>query len=241
MRFVLIKSTLVLIALSVLAFAFAPLLLKIILWPFHAAVSQYHLDAPSTALLRTLRPSGAFMITMKLSLGAGFMLSLPCLLWFVGKFILPGLTPAERGYLLPALGAGTALFALGTAFCFFVVLPAALGFFWSYGQNLGIANEWTIENYVSLVVQLLIAFGAVFELPVVLLFCVKIGVLSHALLRKSRKIVIVGIFILAAAVTPTPDIINQILLAVPMILLYEICIWIAWWMGKSKKREDVEG
>lgn len=241
LRVVFLKAFIVIIVLSGLSFAFAPALLKLILWPFHAAVARYDLEAPTTALLRTLRPSGAFMMSMKMALGAGFFFSLPLVLWFGGKFLLPGLTPVEKKYLLPALGAGTALFVLGAAFCYFFVLPAALGFFWKYGQNLGVANEWTIENYVPLVIQMLLAFGAVFELPVVLLFLVKIGLLNYAVLSKSRKIVLVGIFILAAVITPTPDILNQILLAVPMILLYEICVWIALWMAKSeKKRKHAE-
>ncbi len=209
---------------------FAPVLLQAILWPFKAAVGRFALHAPETALLRTLRPTGAFMISMKLAFGAGFILSLPWILWFLGKFVLPGLTSLERGYIFPALVAGTMLFAAGVAFCYFLMLPTALGFFWSYGEKMGIANEWTIENYVSLVMQLLIAFGAVFELPVVLLFLVKVGMIGHRAMRRARRYVIVGVFIAAAALTPTPDMVSQILLAVPMILLYEFSVWIACWM-----------
>ncbi len=232
MRFVLLKSALIIIILSALAFVFAPLLMKVVLWPFHAAIRRFDLQAPPTALLRSLRPTGAFMISTKLAIGAGVIMSSPMVLWFFGRFILPGLSPSERKYILPALGAATLLFLSGLAFCYFVVLPMALGFFWSYGEKLGIANEWTIDYYVSLVVQLLLAFGLVFELPVVLLFLVKIGLIGPSGLRKQRKLVIVAIFILAAALTPTPDIINQILLAVPMILLYEFSILAAVWMKK---------
>ena len=230
LRFVLLKSIFILIAFSALSFAFAPLLLKAILWPFHAAIDRFALSVPEGALLRTLRPTGAFMLSMKMALAAGFILALPIILWFAGKFVLPGLTDKERRYILPALAAGTLLFLIGLAFCYFIVLPVSLGFFWSYGQKMGIANEWTIDYYVSLVIQLLLAFGTVFELPVVLLFLVKIGLVGNRGLRKQRKLVYVGIFILAAVLTPTPDVINQILLAVPMILLYESCVWIAAWM-----------
>ncbi len=219
-----------------LAFAFAPVLLKLILWPFHAAVSRFDLHPPSTALLRTLRPTGAFVLSMKLAIGAGFTLSLPFVLWFLGKFVLPGLTQREKRYLLPSLGAGTLLFLTGMGFCYFVMLPTALGFFWTYGEKLGIANEWTIEYYTALVVQLLLAFGLVFELPVVLLFLVKVGIVGPTALREKRKYVIVGIFIVAAAVTPTPDVISQIFLAVPMLLLYEICIWVAYAMERRGKK-----
>lgn len=232
LRFVLLKSAFVLLLLSAAAFACAPLLLKAILWPFHVATSRFELTVPEGALLRTLRPTGAFMLSMKMALAAGLVFSLPMILWFLGKFVLPGLTDREKRYLLPALGIGTLLFLMGLAFCYFVVLPVSLGFFWRYGQKLGIANEWTVDYYVSLVVQLLLAFGVVFELPVVLLFLVKIGLVGKRGLKRQRKVVYVGIFILAAALTPTPDVINQILLAVPMILLYEFCIWTSAWITK---------
>ncbi len=235
LRFVLLKSCLVLIVFTAVCFAFAPHLLKILLWPFDMAVHRFGLQAPHGALLRTLRPSGAFMMSMKMALAAGLILASPFLLWFAGKFVLPGLRPVERRYLVPALAAGTLLFISGAAFCYFLVLPLTLGFFWNYGQRLGIANEWTIDYYASLVLQLLLAFGAVFELPVVLMFLVKVGVVGHEGLRRQRKIVFLGIFILAAALTPTPDMINQILLAVPMILLYEFCVWFARWTSRRRR------
>jgi sec-independent protein translocase protein TatC len=233
LRFVLLKSALAILVLSTVAFVFAPYLMKFIIWPFHAAVTRFDLGASDQALLRTLRPSGAFVVSMKMALGAGFTLALPLLLWFAGRFVFPGLTEVEKRYLLPALGAGTLLFLVGLSFCYFVILPTALGFFWRYGQKMGIANEWTVEYYVSLVVQMLLAFGVVFELPIVLLFMAKVGIVGHQGLRKARKYVIVGIFILAAAITPTPDMISQIMLAVPMVILYEFCVWMSRWMVKE--------
>ncbi len=236
LRFVLLKSFLIIVLFSGAAFFFAPHLLKGILWPFQTAVARFHLECPTGAILRTLRPTGAFMMAMKLAFGAGFTVALPLVLYYGGRFVLPGLTFKERRYLLPALAAGTTLFLIGMAFCYFIVLPAALAFFWSYGQCLGIANEWVIDSYVSLVIQLLLAFGIVFELPVVLLFLVKLGIVGYEGLRKNRRYVIVAIFIIAALITPTPDVITQILLAVPMILLYELCVLAARWMGRKGLR-----
>lgn len=230
LRWMLIKMIAALAAAMFLSFVFARQLLAVIVWPL-ARVT----DDPSP-FLRTLEVTGGFTLAMKLSLYAGIVIACPFLLYFLAQFILPALTRQERGLLTPAFTAGTLLFLGGASLAYFAVIPAGLRFFIEYNKYLGIRSEWTIDNYVSFVSHMTLAFGVCFELPLVVLILAKLGIVTHAFLRQKRPYVIVLIFIVAALITPTTDMVNQCLLAIPMCLLYEACIWIAWWMERRKVR-----
>ena len=178
--------------------------------------------APAT--LPTLTPGGGFAVAMKVSLESAIVLSLPLLLYFIGGFVFPALTKRERGYFVPALACGAALFYAGMVFCYFTTLPWALQFFWNFNRLMGIDNLWTINEYISFVSRTLIAFGLVFEFPMVVLFLVKVGILSRRVLSQNRSYAIVLIFVLAAVLTPGPDAVTQCLMAAPLVLLYEACV-----------------
>ncbi len=177
-------------------------------------------------VLRSLSPPEVFLISLRLSVLAGLILSLPLILYFIARFLLPALKPAERRYLVPAFLLGGGLFFAGVAFSYLAVLPLGLRFFWSYTLNLGIRPEWTLENYVSLVGKLALGFGLVFELPVVILALAALGIIDHRTLRRQRPYVVVGILVVSAFLTP-PDVVTQVLMAVPLLILFEICVLLA--------------
>lgn len=180
-------------------------------------------EAPAT--LPTLTPGGGFAVAMKVSLESAAALSLPFLFSIMGGFVFPALTKRERGYFAPALACGAALFYAGMAFCWFTTLPWALRFFWQFNRLMGIENLWTINEYISFVTRTLIAFGLVFEFPLVVLFLVKVGILNRRILSRNRGYAIVGVFVAAAVLTPGPDAVTQCLMAAPLVLLYEACVW----------------
>lgn len=189
----------------------------------------------AAALLPTLSPAGGIAVAMRVSVETALVISLPVLLYILGIFILPALTKKERRYFGPLLGGGTLMFYAGMAFCYFTALPWTVRFFWSFNRLLGIGNLWTINEYVAFVSRMLIAFGLVFEFPLVILLLVRMGILNYRLLSEKRRYVIVLAFVLAAIMTPGPDAVSQIIMAVPLILLYEICVWGAWLMEKPSR------
>lgn len=197
------------------------------------------LQQESMRRMSSLRPTETFMLTMKLALFAGIVLSFPLLLLFLLQFVLPGMHRHERKVLWPAMLIGFGLFIGGVLFSYFVVLPGALKFFYEYGEKLGIVNEWRIGEYLSFATQFTLLFGVAFELPVVVMVLVKLGLLGFEMMSRTRSYAIVAIFILAAVLTPTPDPFTMLAMALPMILLYEACIWLAWF-DRRKARLDEE-
>lgn len=189
-------------------------------------------------LMGAFQPGEAFMLSLKLSFYAGIVISFPFLMYFLLQFIIPGLLENEKKLLYKSLFIGFGLFLAGVAFCYWIVLPRVLTFFYTYSLEFGIANEWRIGYYISFATQLVLMFGIGFELPVVIMPFVKMGMLSYELMKSTRRYAIIAIFVLAAFITPTPDIPTMMLMAVPMYLLYEICILLAWRESRRRAKED---
>ena len=208
---------------TVLAFAFAPRLLSLVRQPLERMLERSGETAAAAGILRSLSPADTFLMSFKLAGLFGLIVSLPIILWVVGRFLLPALTAAERRLLLPAFLFGGGLFAAGVLFAYAAILPVTLSFFWSYTRRLGIRPEWTVGSYVSLVGQLILAFGLAFEFPAVILLLVKLGVVTYDMLRKIRPYAVVIILIVAGVLTP-PDVVTQVLMAVPLLALYELCV-----------------
>jgi Tat protein translocase TatC len=177
---------------------------------------------------------------MKLAFFAGIIVSFPFLLYFLLQFIVPGLKEEERKALWPALLIGFGLFLGGVFFAYFFVLPNVLTFFYEWGKSMGISNDWRIGYYISFATTFVLIFGLAFELPVVVMTLVKIGLLSHSMMRETRSYAILAIFVIAALITPTPDMMTLSLLAVPMVILYEICIWLSYFHEKKIKKLEEE-
>ncbi len=188
-------------------------------------------------MMSALKPTETFMLSMKLAFFAGIVLAFPLLLMYVLQFVLPGLHEKERKILWPAMIVGFGLFLGGVLFAYFFVLPRALLFFYEWSGDLGVSNDWRIGEYITFATQFTLLFGLAFELPVVVMVFVKLGLLTYDTMAKTRSYAIVAIFIAAAVITPTPDIMTLLLMAIPMLLLYEICIWLAW-LDRKKSREQ---
>lgn len=208
---------------------FSPQILKILKFPLSKALVWMHQEGADKNMLMSLSPAGGFTLSIKLALLSGLILALPFILYFLLKFISPALKENEKRYLFPIFAASLILFTSGTALCYFYALPQSLRFLWMFNERLGITTLWTIESYVSFASLFLLAFGLAFETPVLILGLVKLNILSPYLLRTGRRYAIVIIFIVAAVLTP-PDAFSQILLAIPMLLLYEICVWLSTWI-----------
>ncbi len=191
--------------------------------------------------MSTLNPTESFMLSMKLAIYAGIVIAFPLLLFFILQFVVPGLHQHEKKAIYPALAVGFGLFLSGVFFAYWWILPSVLEFFYSYGESMGIANEWRIGYYLSFATQFTMIFGLCFELPVVVWVLVKVGLLNYELMSRTRSYAILAIVIISAIVTPTPDAFTLLLLAAPMIVLYELSIWLAWFDArKAKKREEAE-
>jgi len=187
-------------------------------------------------MMSALKPTEGFMLSMKLSFVAGIVVSFPLLLMYILQFVLPGLHNTEKRVLWPAMAVGFGLFLSGATFAYSLVLPRALLFFYQWSGDMGISNDWRIGEYISFATQFTLLFGVAFELPVVVMVFVKLGLLGYETMSRTRSYAIVAIFVAAAILTPTPDIPTQCLMAAPMIVLYEICIWLAWFERRKNRR-----
>lgn len=205
----------------------------IIFIPF-AYYSKQVYSALALPLLRIL-PAGAnlvainvpapFLVPIKVSLLCAILVAVPFLLYQLWAFIEPALYPRERRLLLPMLFAGSLLFYLGSVFAYIVVLPLALQFFIGFAPE-GMQIMTDAGAYIDFVLAMALAFGAAFELPVIIVLLVLADVLSLANLRQNRAYVLIGAFVVGMILTP-PDVISQTLLAVPLMLLYELGILLA--------------
>ena len=188
----------------------------------------------------TIHPLESFLAGLKMAMLASLFFCIPFILFQIYRFVAPGLYKTERRNLLGVLISSSVLFFAGAFFVYKFVFPLGFRFFVHFSEklNMDIKNTWSLTLHMSLVLKLLIAFGVVFELPVVVFFLAKIGIVNAAMLKKYRKFAIIGIFILAAVLTP-PDVISQLMMAAPLLLLYEISIFVAKVFGP--KPEGVTG
>lgn len=171
-----------------------------------------------------LAPTEAFWINMKIALVAALIFALPVLFQQLWSFVSPGLHAKEKKYVMPFVFVATFLFLVGASFCFFVVLPFALGFLLTFKLGDFMMPMLSVGQYVDFCLKFVLAFGAVFELPIIIIFFTRMGFVTPKTLAKQRRYAILVAFIAAAILTPTPDVFNQTLMAVPMIVLYEVGI-----------------
>src|SRR5216110_977327 len=164
--------------------------------------------------------TGTFLVPLKVTLMAAFLIALPYVLFQMWAFVAPGLYHHEKRLAVPVIVSSVVFFALGMSFAYFAVFPIAFGFFANYAPA-GVQMMTEIDKYLSFVLTMFIAFGITFEVPVVVIVLVRLRVVSLEKLRSIRPYVIVGAFIIGAIFTP-PDVISQMLLAVPLWLLYEL-------------------
>lgn len=177
-----------------------------------------------------------FMVPVKVTALVGFMVALPYVLYQAWAFVAPGLYEHEKKLALPLIVASTILFFLGVAFCYFFVFGKVFAFIHDFAPK-SITPAPDIEAYFSFVITMFLAFGITFEIPIVVIVLVRMGIVSVEKLREARPYVIVGAFVIAAVVTP-PDVLSQFMLAVPMCLLYEAGLFLARFVGVRPKAES---
>ncbi|MBU2008735.1 MAG: twin-arginine translocase subunit TatC [Chloroflexi bacterium] len=175
-------------------------------------------------------------VYFNLSLLTGLAVALPVVLYETIMFLLPGLTPRERRYVYILLPSASLLFVIGLLFSNFVLLPPALGFLLHWGSDI-VTIQPRIGNYINVITRLMFWTGIIFETPLLMVFLAKIGVMSYRTFARGRRWILILAFVVGAIVTPTMDPINQTMVAVPVIILYELGIWISWLVARPKKTE----
>jgi sec-independent protein translocase protein TatC len=188
--------------------------------------------------LLNLTPAGGFMVAFQLAVYGGVVLASPFILYYIGQFVIPALRRKEKRYMFRGSLIGTGLFFSGVSFCYFILMPLALNASRAYSNWLGIeADQWTAEAFIGFECKFMLGMGLGFEMPVVMLVLVKLGILDYAKLAAMRKYMIVINLVLGAVLT-TPEVLTQVMMAVPLQVLYEISVWIAWyWEWRDKKRQ----
>ena len=229
LRWTIVKMAITLVVAMILCFALRGVLVRVMQAPLR------DID-PQLGVLRALGITDSITISFHLAFYAGIVISFPVLLYFLAEFVLPALTAVEKRFLFPAIFVSFALFLLGVCVCYFWLLPKTILFFFRDTESLGWAPTWTVQQYYSFVTRFTIGFGLAFELPVVVLALVRFGLLTYRFMARTRPYAIVVIFVAATIITPTPDILTLIAMGLPMCLLYESCIWIAWLMERKTSK-----
>jgi len=221
LRWCLLKSLAAIIVASGACYFFSDLIFGFIVAPLRQNLQ------PGQSLIGT-GVTEAFFIEIKVALAAGVLFSCPFIFYQIWRFIAPGLSGGEKKRVLPFVLFATLFFVGGAYFCYRIVLPVAFQYFIEQYGTMGVTPAIRIGDYFSFFFRMVLAFGVTFELPVFTFFLVRLGIWDYRFMLRSFRYAIVAIFIIAAVLTPTPDIINQCLLALPMLLLYVASIGVAY-------------
>ncbi len=178
-----------------------------------------HRPAPLETCLQAISPTEQVFAYFKVTLVLALIIAMPIIAYQVWKYVAPGLTRKERKYVVAVVPGATLSFIAGVCFAYFALLPPALGFLLEFGT---VRINPTVDSYISFFWRLTVAIGGVFQLPLIMFILAKLRIINPKLLNSIRRYVIVGAFVLAAVVTPTPDPFNQILVVIPILVLYEI-------------------
>lgn len=229
LRWSLIKSIIALFVGFNICMVFANRVLKFLTAPLYSVVPN------PEHFLQTFDVMGGFMLWMKLSFYGGLVLAAPFIFYYLTQFILPALKHKEKQLVMPVFVYGTLLFIAGCATTYYGLLVPALKAFVQYNKWLNITTNWRVESYVEFVTQFMLAMGLTFEMPLVVLVMVRLGIISAATVQRSWKIMIVVSAVIAAIVAPA-DPGSMLLMMVPMGVLIVITIWLAWIVeGRRKK------
>lgn len=235
-------SVLALCVAFVACFGFAKDIFLFLVEPFKAAIAEAHgPEAVKDGVKMVFTHAfGQFFVNMKVALFAAVIIAFPVIAYQAYAFIAPGLYKSERRAAAPFLVAAPIMFLIGAAFVFYIAMPFALRFALQQEVNTGgvqISYLPKVDEYLGLVTTLVLAFGFVFQIPVVLSLLASTGVVTASMLRKGRRYAVVGIAAFSALVTP-PDVISMAMMALPVYLLYEISIWLVWVIEKSRAKAE---
>jgi sec-independent protein translocase protein TatC len=226
------------------SFYYSETLFSILVSPLHSTLS-FSLKNPYISIvpgknpdleLVFLAPAEAIWMHIKIAFISAFIISSPIIFFEIWRFVAPGLLEQEKKYALPFVFITTFLFLIGALFCFMIILPFAMNFLLTYKTE-NLKPMLSVGKYVDFCLKFILAFGAIFELPVVTVFLTRMGIVTPDFLAKNRKYAVLIAFVLAAVLTPTPDAFNQSLMALPMIALYEVGIWASKFLDRKKKKK----
>ncbi len=181
-------------------------------------------------------PAEAFFIKLRTAFTAGILLSCPNSFYQLWRFIAPGLYANEKKIAIPFVFISSILFLAGVSFCFTTLFPYAFQYFYAEYESIGIHPSIKVDEYMTFVTRMLFVFGLVFETPVVCFFLARLGILTHTILIKNSRFGMVAIFIIAGVLTP-PDVVSQLLLAGPLIVIYAVCIGICYLVAPRKSAQ----
>jgi sec-independent protein translocase protein TatC len=227
LRWCLLKSVLAVVLASGICYFFSEWIFRFIVAPLRQNLQ------PDQNLIGT-SVTEAFFVEIKVALFAGVIFSCPVIFYQIWRFVAPGLSRGERKWVIPFVLCATFFFIGGASFCYRFVLPVAFKYFIEQYETMGVSPAIRIGDYFTFFFRMVLAFGVTFELPVFTFFLVRVGVWDYRFMLRSFRYAIVAIFIIAAILTPTPDVINQSLLAVPMLLLYIVSIGVAYLWRRSE-------
>lgn len=200
---------------------------------------QAEYAAANLVVLKNYGPLSAFMVALKIALYGGLVVSAPFVIFFIGQFVLPALKIKEKQFLYRVAGLGSLLFVVGVAFCYLLIMQVALMASVQFSQWMGFgADEWRAEEYVGFVCKFMLGMGLSFQLPLVILTLVKVGLVDYESLASFRQYFIVGNLVLSAVITPSGDPFTMVLMALPLQILYEGSLLVARrWARKERERE----
>ncbi|MBT5874831.1 MAG: twin-arginine translocase subunit TatC [Candidatus Latescibacteria bacterium] len=232
LRWAILKSVIAVLLGMVVCFVFSSDIIEFLILP----------TKPYEVLeLQFIKPSGMFMIMIYISLGCGLIIALPVLLYQIWHFVSPGLLATERKYVPHVIFFSTILFLLGSAFAHYILIPILINFMLYVGSGVSdVKAQWDISMYMSMVIKMILVMGAVFQMPILVAFLTWIRVLSPTLLKDSWRYAMVIIFVLAAVITPTGDPLTQIIVAIPLLVLYVVSVFVSWMIARGREDEVTE-
>ena len=253
LRWLLVRSSAAVVVMAVVSYFFADYIFdelifgptdpSFVTYRFFCEASHYLGFADSICItelnfiIQNTEMEGQVNIFVWVCITAGFILAFPYILWEFWKFISPALYEKEKKNAKLFIFVASILFFLGVLFGYFVIVPMSVNFLATFTISSVVKNQFSIDSYVSMVKTAVIASGLFFELPIIIYFLTKLGLVGPNFLRKYRKYAVVIVLIVAAIVTP-PDVVSQITVAIPMLLIYEASIWISVFVEKNKKKDE---
>ncbi len=234
LRSMLVKSVITLTLSMGFCAIFLRQIMDVVKYPLQVVCDEKNLKIDD--FLFTLNVVDPLTISVQTCLFAGIIIAFPFIFLFIGQFVVPALRPQEKSLLFPAFAAGGGLFIAGAVFCFFQILPQSLRFFIEWNEWFGWKAQWPIQSYIGFVLQMLVAFGLSFELPLVIAILAKLGIVTQSFLKQYRKHAIVFLVTFAACVTPTSDPFTLGMMFGPMYFLYEVSILIAGMIERRRKQ-----
>lgn len=254
LRWLLVRSTIAILVCATIAFFFSDFIFnEIIFGPKDPNFITYRIFCElSTELqlsesfcvkelpfnIQNTAIEGQISLLIWTCITAGFIIAFPYILWLLWKFISPALYEKERKYAKSFISIASLLFFLGVLFGYFVIIPMSVNFFATFTVSPEIKNDINIQSYIGMIKTSVIACGLIFEMPIIIYFLSKVGLVTPEFLRKYRKYAIVLILVVAAIVTP-PDVVSQIVVSIPLLILYEISIFISAVVIKNKEKEKL--